>query len=84
MGIRLENLVVYPRLKAINNVTTNPKGKRFVTRPIRFWEINTFTISGIHKVHSGKIFFGDKDVTGLEPEQLGIVLVFQNYALYPP
>ena len=42
-----------------------------------------FTISGIHKIHSGKIFFGDKDVTGLEPEQLGIGLVFQNYALYP-
>ena len=34
-------------------------------------------------VNSGKIFFGDKDVTGLEPEQLGIGLVFQNYALYP-
>ncbi|MCF0186441.1 MAG: ABC transporter ATP-binding protein, partial [Bacteroidaceae bacterium] len=42
-----------------------------------------FTISGIHKPTGGKIMFGDRDVTGLEPEELGIGLVFQNYALYP-
>ena len=26
----------------------------------------------------GKYFFGDKDVTGLEPEELGIGLVFKT------
>ncbi|MBQ4575563.1 MAG: ABC transporter ATP-binding protein [Clostridia bacterium] len=40
-------------------------------------------ISGLQKPTSGKIFFGEDDVTGLPPEHRGIGLVFQNYALYP-
>lgn len=40
-------------------------------------------ISGLLKPTSGKIFFGDKDVTNLPPEERGVGMVFQNYALYP-
>ena len=40
-------------------------------------------ISGLEKPTSGKILFGDDDVTGLPPENRGVGLVFQNYALYP-
>ena len=40
-------------------------------------------ISGLQKPTSGKIFFGEDDVTGLPPESRGVGLVFQNYALYP-
>ena len=40
-------------------------------------------ISGLLKPTSGKIFFGDEDVTELQPEKRGVGLVFQNYALYP-
>lgn len=40
-------------------------------------------ISGLEKPTSGKIFFGENDVTGLPPESRGVGLVFQNYALYP-
>ena len=40
-------------------------------------------ISGLEKPTSGQIFFGDDDVTGLPPENRGVGLVFQNYALYP-
>ena len=40
-------------------------------------------ISGLEKPTSGKIFFGDTDVTDMEPEDRGVGLVFQNYALYP-
>ena len=40
-------------------------------------------ISGLQKPSEGKIFFGDLDVTKLEPEHRGVGLVFQNYALYP-
>ena len=40
-------------------------------------------ICGLEKPTSGKIFFGDTDVTKLEPEHRGVGLVFQNYALYP-
>ena len=42
-----------------------------------------YMISGLQKPTSGKIFFGDDDVTDLPPEHRGVGLVFQNYALYP-
>ena len=42
-----------------------------------------YMISGLQKPTSGKIFFGDDDVTELSTENRGIGLVFQNYALYP-
>lgn len=42
-----------------------------------------YMICGLQKPSSGKIFFGDDDVTKLEPEHRGVGLVFQNYALYP-
>ena len=40
-------------------------------------------LSGLQKPTSGKIFFGEDDVTNLPPENRGVGLVFQNYALYP-
>ena len=42
-----------------------------------------YMISGLQKPTGGRIFFGDDDVTELSPENRGIGLVFQNYALYP-
>ena len=42
-----------------------------------------YMISGLQKPTSGKIFFGEDDVTELPTENRGIGLVFQNYALYP-
>ena len=42
-----------------------------------------YMISGLQKPTSGKIFFGEDDVTELTTENRGIGLVFQNYALYP-
>ena len=42
-----------------------------------------YMISGLQKPSSGKIFFGDDDVTEVSTENRGIGLVFQNYALYP-
>ncbi|MBO5649254.1 MAG: ABC transporter ATP-binding protein [Clostridia bacterium] len=40
-------------------------------------------ISGLLTPTSGRILFGDEDVTDFSPEHRGIGLVFQNYALYP-
>ena len=40
-------------------------------------------ISGLEAPTSGRILFGDDDVTRLPPENRGVGLVFQNYALYP-
>ena len=42
-----------------------------------------YMVSGLLEPTSGEIWFGDEDVTDLEPEKRGIGLVFQNYALYP-
>ncbi len=42
-----------------------------------------YMICGLQKPSGGHIYFGDDDVTGLEPENRGVGLVFQNYALYP-
>jgi len=42
-----------------------------------------YMIAGLHKPTSGHIWFGDEDVTNVPPENRGIGLVFQNYALYP-
>ncbi|MBR6891183.1 MAG: ABC transporter ATP-binding protein, partial [Clostridia bacterium] len=40
-------------------------------------------ISGLLRPTSGRVFFGDDDVTDLPPENRGVGLVFQSYALYP-
>lgn len=42
-----------------------------------------YMICGLQKPTGGKIFFGEDDVTALAPENRGVGLVFQNYALYP-
>ena len=40
-------------------------------------------ISGLQKPTEGRILFGEDDVTDIPPENRGVGLVFQNYALYP-
>ena len=40
-------------------------------------------ICGLIKPTEGKIYFGEDDVSELEPEHRGVGMVFQNYALYP-
>jgi ABC-type sugar transport system ATPase subunit len=40
-------------------------------------------LAGLERVTSGSIWFGDRDVTNLEPRERDIAMVFQSYALYP-
>ncbi|MBP0484783.1 ABC transporter ATP-binding protein [Sagittula salina] len=40
-------------------------------------------ISGLEPHTSGAIEIGGRDVSGAEPSERGIAMVFQNYALYP-
>ncbi len=42
-----------------------------------------YTIAGIYKPTSGRIYFDDRDVTEIPPKDRNIGLVFQNWALYP-
>ena len=40
-------------------------------------------IAGLHEPTSGRIFFGDRDVTDLSTEKRNAVMCFQSYALWP-
>ena len=40
-------------------------------------------IAGLETVTEGTIGMGDRDVTGVEPKDRNVAMVFQNYALYP-
>ena len=95
MKVELQNLTkIFPsrnkksgeEVVAVNNFTfTIPDGKLVgLLGPSGCGKSTTlYMISGLQKPTSGKIFFGDEDVTELAPENRGIGLVFQNYALYP-
>ena len=95
MKVVLENLTkVFPsrdkksgqEVVAVNDFTFEiPDGKLIgLLGPSGCGKSTTlYMISGLQKPTSGKIFFGDDDVTELSTENRGIGLVFQNYALYP-
>ncbi|QKV17176.1 ABC transporter ATP-binding protein [Oricola thermophila] len=42
-----------------------------------------FAICGIHRIDSGRILFGERDVTNLPSQKRNVGVVFQSYALYP-
>ncbi|MBQ8432817.1 MAG: ABC transporter ATP-binding protein [Clostridia bacterium] len=95
MKVVLQNLTkVFPgrnkkvneEVVAVNDFTfTIPDGKLIgLLGPSGCGKSTTlYMISGLQKPTSGKIFFGDDDVTELSAESRGVGLVFQNYALYP-
>ena len=71
---------------AVNNVSfTIPDGKLIgLLGPSGCGKSTSlYMICGLQKPTSGQIFFGENDVTELSPENRGVGLVFQNYALYP-
>ena len=95
MKVELQNLTkIFPsrnkksgeEVVAVNNFTfTIPDGKLVgLLGPSGCGKSTTlYMISGLQKPSGGQIFFGDEDVTELSPENRGVGLVFQNYALYP-
>ena len=95
MKVELQNLTkIFPsrnkksneEVVAVNDFTfTIPDGKLVgLLGPSGCGKSTTlYMISGLQKPSSGKIFFGDEDVTDLAAESRGVGLVFQNYALYP-
>lgn len=40
-------------------------------------------LAGLEETNEGRILIGDRDVTGEDPKERDIAMVFQNYALYP-
>ena len=41
------------------------------------------TVAGLRRPQSGRIWFGEREVTGEAPEKRGAGLVYQDYALFP-
>ena len=95
MKVELRNLTkIFPsrnkkvggEVVAVNDFTyTIPDGKLVgLLGPSGCGKSTTlYMISGLQQPSSGKIFFGEEDVTDISAENRGIGLVFQNYALYP-
>ena len=95
MKVELRNLTkIFPsrnkkvggEVTAVNDFTfTIPDGKLVgLLGPSGCGKSTTlYMISGLQKPSAGQIFFGEEDVTTLSPENRGVGLVFQNYALYP-
>ena len=95
MEVVLQNLTkIFPsrnkksgeEVVAVNNMNiTIPDGKLVgLLGPSGCGKSTTlYMISGLQKATDGRIFFGSDDVTRLSPENRGVGLVFQNYALYP-
>lgn len=94
MKVKLENLTKrfpnrnkkLPDVIAVNDFTFEiPDGKLIgLLGPSGCGKSTTLNLlSGLLTPTSGRIFFGDDDVTNLPAEARGVGLVFQNYALYP-
>lgn len=92
MEVKLQGLTkIFPSKKAEPVIAVNamdltvPSGKLVgLLGPSGCGKSTTlYMIAGLHRPNEGKIFFGDSDVTDIPPENRGIGLVFQNYALYP-
>ena len=75
-----------PDVVAVNDFTFEiPDGKLIgLLGPSGCGKSTTLNLlSGLLKPTSGRIYFGEDDVTDLPAEHRGVGLVFQNYALYP-
>ena len=92
MDVRIENLTkTFVGKKGVETTAVNkmnftiPDGKLVgLLGPSGCGKSTTlYMIAGLHKPTDGHIWFGDDDVTNVPPENRGIGLVFQNYALYP-
>lgn len=87
MEIRIENLAKsYDGFKAVDNMSLHIQDGELVglLGPSGCGKSTTlFMLAGLSEPTEGRIYFGDKDVTKIVPENREIGLVFQNYALYP-
>ena len=95
MKVILENLTkkfpnrnkrIHEDVVAVNNFNFEiPDGKLIgLLGPSGCGKSTTLNLlCGLQQPTSGKIYFGEDDVTNLPAEKRGIGIVFQNYALYP-
>ncbi|WFO75671.1 ABC transporter ATP-binding protein [Desulfurococcaceae archaeon MEX13E-LK6-19] len=87
VSIKLVNVTKkFGKVIAVNNVNLEIRDSEFMALlgPSGSGKSTIlYLIAGIYKPTSGRIFFGEKDVTQLPPKERNVGLVFQNWALYP-
>ena len=87
MQVRFEDInMAFDENKVLNNISFQIPESELVTilGPSGCGKSTTLMlISGLIFPNSGKIYFGDKDVTTLDAVDRRVGMVFQNYALYP-
>ncbi|MEM3381312.1 MAG: ABC transporter ATP-binding protein [Nitrososphaerota archaeon] len=85
--VRLENITkTFNGKKVLKNISMEIKDKALTVLlgPPGAGKTTLFRIiAGVERPETGKIFFGEKDVTMLPPRERHVGLVFQSYALYP-
>jgi multiple sugar transport system ATP-binding protein len=86
-SVRLENISRrYGKVTVLDEMSMElPEGK-FITLlgPSGCGKTTTLNlIAGLDAPDGGSIFLGDRDITKVPPNERGMAIVFQNYALYP-
>jgi multiple sugar transport system ATP-binding protein len=86
-SLRLESVFRrYGKVTAVDDLSLElPEGK-FVTLlgPSGCGKTTTLSvIAGLDRADEGSIYMGDRDITRVPPNERGMAIVFQNYALYP-
>jgi iron(III) transport system ATP-binding protein len=85
--VRIENIVKrYGKINALDglSLTLKPGTMTAVLGPSGCGKTTMLrALGGFLPIDSGRIRFGDTDVSGLPPQDRGVALVFQNYALWP-
>ena len=85
--IRLEKLVKrYGEVEVLHGIDLDMAENEFtvLVGPSGCGKSTTLRmIAGLESVSEGEIFVDDKPVSGLDPKDRGLAMVFQDYALYP-
>jgi multiple sugar transport system ATP-binding protein len=85
--IRLEGVwKVFGKVIAVKEVSLTIQDSEFLVLlgPSGCGKTTTLRcIAGLERVDGGRIFIGEKDVSGMPPGQRGIGMVFQSYAVFP-
>jgi multiple sugar transport system ATP-binding protein len=86
-SVRLENLSRrYGKVTVLDEMSMELPEGQFITLlgPSGCGKTTTLNlIAGLDEPDGGSIFLGDRDITKVPPNERGMAIVFQNYALYP-
>lgn len=87
MSLRLESIYRrYGKVTAVNDLSLELPAGKFITLlgPSGCGKTTTLNlIAGLDQADGGSIHMGERDITRVPPNERGMAIVFQNYALYP-